>query len=185
MGRERTCAGPECAARGGTAPAKPVVFATAAWVKSPPHWGPPDSFPSSPGSVANTARRTPALPPGPLDAPGPREPREGLGTSARRRAGGLPSASAACSGRLRTNAMDARRFQASVQRGFCLGDSGLGQGGRRVEPWVEDGSLREEFGARERPGRKQWALDPALSPACDPVWTVVTSAKPPLCRRGR
>lgn len=135
MGRERTCAGPECAREEARPPRNPRSL------RLPPGLSPLLTgglrllpIQSRPGPAdANTARRAGSAP-GLLDARGTREPREGLGTSARRRAGGLPSASAACSGRLKANAMDARRFQASVQWGFCRGDSGKGQGGRRVEP---------------------------------------------------
>lgn len=58
-----------------------------------------------------------------------------------------------------------------------------GQEGRRVEPWVEYGSLWEKFGAREQPGRKQqgrWTPS-TLSPACDSARTAVASADPRGC----
>lgn len=58
-----------------------------------------------------------------------------------------------------------------------------GQEPPTVEPWVEDGSLWEEFGASEQPGRKQqgrWTPSALLS-AGDPAWTAVVGAHPWEC----
>lgn len=53
----------------------------------------------------------------------------------------------------------------------------------RSPGWEAGRSGGREFGAGERPGRKQQGpgAHPALSPACDPVWTAVASADPREC----
>lgn len=111
---------------------KPVVFGTTARIQPLPHWGPPDSFPCSPFGVLQTLHAPRAgSAPGPSDVPRSTGTRRKGGDTLRGEEAGaclLPG-----SGFPRANAMGTGQSQASVQWGFCLRDSGKGQGGRRVE----------------------------------------------------